>query len=182
KRCGFPRPVDSAPVSPKGPRKACKRQWLRPLPLTRRPRGRAIAAVRAVRHRPPPVRGRVVSPDLGPLRPVLMPGPRLEKAELLVGHLIHFAEKLDHHAVGTLVIDGDVVADNVAQRAPGQLDLVLGEEIAGSLDVGPVAYLKCNMMNRGLGVAQEIHGVMIAAATQEGEEIASPIRDAETEH
>src|SRR5262249_44568269 len=57
-----------------------------------------------------------------------------------------------------------------------------GEEIAGSLDVGPVAYLKCNMMNRGLGVAQEIHGVMIAAATQEGEEIASPIRDAETEH
>src|SRR5262249_46783808 len=36
--------------------------------------------------------------------------------------------------------------------------------------------------NRGLGVAQEIHGVMIAAATQEGEEIASPIRDAETEH
>src|SRR5689334_5319128 len=47
-----------------------------------------MGAIRAVRHRSPPVRGRIVAPHLWPLGPVLMPRPRLEKAELFVVHLI----------------------------------------------------------------------------------------------
>ena len=37
-------------------------------------------------------------------------------------------------------------------------------------------------MDRGLGIAQEIHGVMVAAAAQEREEIAAPIRDAKAQN
>src|ERR1700758_1854038 len=68
-----------------------------------------MGAVWAVRHRPPPVRRRVVAPDLGALRPVLMPGPRLEKAELFVVHLIHLAEEFYHDAVRAPVIDRNIV-------------------------------------------------------------------------
>src|SRR5262249_45587363 len=85
----------------------------RALSLAGGPRRRAIASVRAVRHRPPPVRRRIVAPHLRSLRPVLVPGARLEKAELLVVHLVHLAEEFDHHAVRTLMIDRDVVTDNV---------------------------------------------------------------------
>jgi hypothetical protein len=55
-----------------------------------------------------------------------MPRPRLEKAELFVVHLIHLAEEFDHDAVGIAVIDRNIVPDNVAQRPPGERDLVLG--------------------------------------------------------
>ena len=37
-------------------------------------------------------------------------------------------------------------------------------------------------MDRGLGIAQKVHGVMIAAAAQEGEEIAAPIGNAKAQH
>src|SRR3984885_2246334 len=144
-------------------------------------RGGAGVAVRIVRHRPPPIRQRVVAPHFGPLRPVLMPWPRFEKAKLLVVHLIEFAEEFDRHAVGVLVIDRDVVPDNVTQRPPGQLDVSFGEEIAGAFDVRPVAHLEGDVMDRGFGVAQEIHRVMVAAAAQESEKIAAPIRNAKPE-
>ena len=108
---------------------------------------------RAARHRAPPVRRRIVAPHFRSLRPVLVPGPRLEEAELLVEHLVHVAEKLDHHAVGIVVIDGDVVADDVADRPPGELDVVARQEIAGALDVRPVADLEGDVMDRGRAVA-----------------------------
>src|ERR1700716_567731 len=44
---------------------------------------------------PPVVGGGVGAPDLRPLRPVLVPGPRLEIAELLVVHLVEIGEELD---------------------------------------------------------------------------------------
>ena len=38
-------------------------------------------------------------------------------------HLVHLAEKFDDDAVGVLVIDRDVMADDVTHRPPGELDL-----------------------------------------------------------
>src|SRR5204863_4532124 len=140
-----------------------------------------MGAVRTMRHRSPPIRRRIVAPNLWPLRPVLMPRSWLEKAELFVVHLIHFAEELDHDAIGVPVIDRDIVPDDVAERSPGELDIVLGQEIAGTLDVGPVAHLERDVMNGGLGVTEEIHGVMIAAAAQKSEEIAAPVGNAKTQ-
>ena len=63
-----------------------------------------------------------------------MPRPRLEKAELFIVHLIHLAEKFDHHAVGVLVIDRNIVPDDMPQRSPGERDLVFGQKIAGAFD------------------------------------------------
>jgi hypothetical protein len=51
------------------------------------------------------------------------------------------------------VIDRNVVADDVAQRAPGELDLAFHQEIAGALDVGPIAHFKRDVMDRGPGIA-----------------------------
>src|SRR5579872_5164575 len=144
-------------------------------------RFRAMRAIRTVRHRPPPVRRRVVAPHFRTLGPVLMPRPRLEIAELLVVHLIHLAEKLDHHAIRIAVIDRNIMSDDVAERSPGQRDLVLGQKIGSPLYIGPVAHLKRDMMDCGLGVTEKIDGVMIAAAAQKGEKVAAPVRHAKTE-
>src|SRR3981081_349670 len=84
----------------------------------------------------PIVRGGVVAPDLRPLRPVLMPRPRLEITELLVMHLVEIGEELDRDAVGILMIDRDVVPDQVTDRAPEQLDVLASEKIAGTGDIG----------------------------------------------
>lgn len=88
--------------------------------------------------RPIEIRPRRRAPDIGlagdpglrPLRGVLMPGPRLEIAELLVFHLIKLAEQFDHLIVRIAVIGGDVVAGAVAQRAPDDRNLLLPEQVA----------------------------------------------------
>ena len=54
-----------------------------------------------------------------------MPRPRLEKAELFVVHLIHFAEKFDDDPVRAPVVDRNIVPDDVAKRSPGQRILFL---------------------------------------------------------
>ena len=81
----------------------------------------------------PVVAQRVSRPGLRHLRPVLMPRPRIEIAERLVLDLVHLAEQLDANIVGVAVIGRDVVADDVAARAPDQLDVVLAEEIASAV-------------------------------------------------
>jgi hypothetical protein len=78
----------------------------------------------AATRRTPPVRRRITAPNLRPLRPVLVPGPRFEEAKLLVEYLIHIAEEFDHDPVGIVVINGDVVTDDVADRPPGSLILL----------------------------------------------------------
>ena len=90
---------------------------------------------RAVGHRTPPIRRRVVAPYFRPLRPILMPGSWLEETELLVVDLVELTEKLDHHAVGILVINGDVVADDVADRSPGEPDVVFCRSKSGVVSV-----------------------------------------------
>ena len=109
-----------------------------------------------------------------------MPGPRLEKAELFVVHLIHFAEKFDDDPIRTPVIDRNIVSNDVAARSPGERDLVFGQQIAGAFDVGPVTHFKRDMMDRVFRVTEKIHGVVVAATTQKCEEITAPVGDAET--
>src|SRR5262245_9685591 len=131
---------------------------------------------------PPIIRRRVVAPDLRPLRAVLVPRPRLEIAEILVEHQVDVGEELDRDAVGVLVIDRDVVSAAVADRAPEQLDVLAREEVAGAVDFGFVAQLEREVMNIGVVGLEQIDRVVVAAAAQEGEEIAAPVRDFESEH
>jgi hypothetical protein len=135
----------------------------------------------AATRRTPPVRRRITAPNLRPLRPVLVPGPRFEEAKLLVEYLIHIAEEFDHDPVGIVVINGDVVTDDVADRPPGQLDIVVREQIACPLDVRPIAHLERHVRYKGPGIAQKIHGVVVAAAAQEGEKVAAPVRHPESQ-
>ncbi len=62
----------------------------------------------------------------------MVPRTRVEIAEVLVFHLVHFREDLDAHQIRIAVIDRNVVADDVATRAPHQLHLVVREVVAPS--------------------------------------------------
>src|SRR5215217_1846351 len=92
-----------------------------------------IARERAERAEAPIAAQRIVRPYLRPLREILMPGTRLEIAELLVTHNVHLGEDFHPLVVGIAVIGGDVVADHMANRAPDDLDVVAREQIAGAL-------------------------------------------------
>src|SRR6202044_3495505 len=85
-----------------------------------------IAADDALGAITPIVAQRVRAPHFRPLRPILVPWPRIEIAERLVLHLVHLAEELDAHLVGVAMIDRDIVPDDVAARAPDQMDVVAG--------------------------------------------------------
>jgi len=60
-----------------------------------------------------------------PQRHLLVPGPGLPVAELLILHESHLAVDLDPDAVAVAMIGRDVVADDMAERPPDQLDAVL---------------------------------------------------------
>jgi len=53
------------------------------------------------------------------------------------------------------VIDRDVVADDVADRPPGEMDIVVRKHVAGALDVRPVAHLEGDVMDGRVRIAQE---------------------------
>src|SRR6516164_10830403 len=92
--------------------------------------GVALRTIEIRSRRRAPDIGLARDPGLRPLRRVLMPGPRLEIAELLVLHLIELAEQFDHLIVRIAVIGGDVVARAVAQRSPDDRNLLLPEQVA----------------------------------------------------
>src|SRR5262249_48562305 len=79
---------------------------------------RVVAADRTFRAETPVIAQRFRPPHLGALRPILVPGPRIEIAERLVLHLIHLAEELDAHLVGVAMIDRNIVADDVPAGPP----------------------------------------------------------------
>src|SRR5580692_3136540 len=83
------------------------------------------------RRRRAPNIGLAALPGFRPLRRVLMPGPRLEIAEVLVDHLVELAEEFDHLIVRIAVIGGEVVTGPVAQRPPDDRNFPLAEQIAG---------------------------------------------------
>src|SRR6478736_1935984 len=94
------------------------------------------------RHNTPVIRSvRVLGPDLRLLRPVAMPRPRLEMAELFV-HLVELREQFGDQPVRRAVIGEQVVADAVAAGAPQQLVAVQAEVVAGGQHVAPVAQLE----------------------------------------
>src|SRR6202045_2563587 len=101
-----------------------------------------IAADDALGAKTPIVAQRVRPPHFRPLRPVLVPRPRIEIAERLVLHLVHLAEELDAHLVGIAVVDRDIVADDVAARTPDQMDVLAGHGFPPPPDIGPILYLE----------------------------------------
>src|SRR5688572_3643601 len=89
--------------------------------------GAVDPALRALFHHffrwrdPPVVRGvGILRPDLRSLRPVAMPGPRLEVAEFLV-HAVQLGEQLGDQSVRAAMVAKQVVADAVPPGPPEQL-------------------------------------------------------------
>src|SRR4029079_2689081 len=84
------------------------------------------------RHDTPVIRRvRVLLPHLRLLRPVAMPGPRLEIAKRLV-HLVELGEQLGDQAVRRAVIGEQVVADAVPAPAPHELIAAAAYAIPGT--------------------------------------------------
>ena len=104
-----------------------------------------------------------------------MPGTRLPIAQRLILHHVHFTIHFDPYTVRIAMIGGDVVADDVAQRSPNQLDVVFGQHLTSALQFAPILHLECNVMERGRFVAHKIHGVMVNAAAHENEMVADPV-------
>src|SRR5262249_32492430 len=92
-------------------------------------RRRAPAGLRAVGARP----------YLRPLRLILMPGARIEDADLLIQNLIKLGKELDHLLIGIAMVDRHVVSRSMAQRAPDDRDAVLRKHIAAVLEMREVA-------------------------------------------
>src|SRR4029077_13634742 len=130
----------------------------------------------------PPDRGLSRRPQLGPLRRVVVPGARLEIAELLVGPLVELAEELDDLFVLVAMIGGDVVTGPMPQRSPDDRHLFLSHQLARVLQVHEILELKGDVMKFGIGSGEEVHGVMIAVAAHEAEEVADPVGNAKTQH
>ena len=82
-------------------------------------------------------------------------------------HLVHLAIELDPHIVGIAMIGRDVVADDVTARPPHQSNVVLGQEVAGAVQLRPVPDLEGDVVELGLRVIDEIDRVMIDAAAHE---------------
>src|SRR3984885_4269800 len=143
--CARPRP----PHPPPPPPLARGRMELVPRPVEIRRRRRA------------PDIGLAALPGLWPLRRVLMPWPRLEIAEVLVHHLVEFAEEFDHLIVRVAMIGGDVVARTVAQRSPDDRDPALAEQVAGILQVDEIFQLEGHVVHFDIVAADEIHRVMV---------------------
>src|SRR5438045_1708817 len=135
-----------------------------------RPTVRLIAKARR-RRTAPHVRGRAARlPNLGALRPIRVPGSRLEIAERLILHQIELGEKLDDLIVRVAMIDEDVVADAVPAGTPDQLAPVLCQMIARVVDMRPVAQLEGNVVDLGACAADEVDGVNVWVVAQGGGE------------
>src|SRR5262249_24218704 len=91
--------------------------------------GLAAQEVRG-RRRTPGHRRIFALPDLGTLWVVVVPRPRLEVAERLVVHLIHFGEQFDDVVIRIAMIDKDIVTDAVPAGPPDERALVLRQHVA----------------------------------------------------
>ena len=106
-----------------------------------------------------------------------------ECSEPLIAQVrLHFTEELDPHLVGIAVIDGDVVADDMAAGTPHQMNVVLSKPLAGPLNLGPVFHLKRNMMELRYLIDYKIDRVVIRSAAKEGECIIAPVGHTKAEY
>src|SRR6476619_6516428 len=105
--------------------------------------------VRRGRRTPAGDRAVFPAPYLWSLRTVRMPGARIEKAELLVQHLVEFGKELDHALVGIAVVDRDIVSGAVSQRSPDDRDAVMRFFIESHVDHREVPHLESDMVHLG---------------------------------
>src|SRR6185295_14406119 len=134
------------------------------------------------RHDAPKIRGRrILLPDLGALRTVAMPRPRLEIAERFV-HLVELGKGLSDQAVRRAMIGEQIVTDAVAARAPQQLVAVEAEIVARLLHVRPIAQLEGGVEMAVRAGLHQVDGMMVGAAAQEREEVRHPVGLAEAKH
>jgi hypothetical protein len=134
------------------------------------------------RRRAPHVGDLLGVPDLGPLRAIVVPGPRIEIAELVVLHLVELGVELDHPVVVVAVEGGEVVPGAKTHRPPDDRNLPLAEKIARRLQVGEIFQLVGDVMHLDILAGDEIYRMMVGVAAHEDEEIADPVGDTETEN
>src|SRR5215470_2089316 len=121
------------------------------------------------------------APHLRALWLVLVPGARIEDADLLIQNLIKLGEELDHLLIGIAMIDRYVVAGAVAQRPPDDRDAVLRKHVAAVLQVREVAQLEREMMHVRILAPDEIHHVVVRVAAHEHEDVLDPVGNAKAE-
>src|SRR5215470_12680974 len=145
------------------------------------PRLLGIARKRTVRAKSPVIPQRLLRPHLWPLRAVLVPWPRIEISERFVLHLIHFAEQFDADIVACAMIGCHVVADDMATGSPDKTQVVLGEEVAGAMNLRPILDLEGNVMELRGWIDHEVDAVMIDGTTQECKGVVAPVGHSESE-
>src|SRR5262245_5439024 len=121
------------------------------------------------------------APHLRPLRLVLVPGARVEDADLLIQNLIQLGEELDHLLIGIAMIDRHVVPRAVAQRPPDDRNAILRKHVTAVLQMREVAQLERKVVQVGVLAPHEVDGVVIGVAAHEHEDVLDPVRDAEAE-
>ena len=110
-----------------------------------------------------------------------MPWARLEIAKLLVD-LVELSEQLGDQTVGRAVIGEKIVTDAMPPGPPDQLVAIEAEKIASGLQVRPIAQLERRVKMPVRVDLHQVDGVMVAATTQEREEISHPIGLAKAEN
>src|SRR5437868_4766084 len=110
-----------------------------------------------------------------------MPRAWIEIAELLVQHLVELGEKFGDQPARAAMIGKEVVADTMAPWPPQRPVAVEAEEVAGALQVRPVAQFERRVEVPVRARLHEIDRMVIGGTTQEREEVRHPIRHAEAE-
>src|ERR1043166_7991025 len=80
------------------------------------------------------------------------------------------------------MVGRDVVADDVADRTPDELDAIARKIIAGALQLRHIAHLERDVVKASFLVADEVDGGVVRAAAQKREAVAHPVRDLEAQH
>src|SRR5689334_16917651 len=118
-------------------------------------------------HRAPKVcRARILRPDLGLLRIVAMPWPRIEITQRFIFHLIEFGEEFGDEAARTQMIGEQIVADAVPSWPPKHPVAIKAQEVAGRLQMSPVTQLEGGVEMAVRAGADQVDGVVIDAAPQ----------------
>ena len=89
--------------------------------------------------------------------------------------------KLDDVAVWITMICENVVADDMAARAPNELVFVSTQEVAGTKYLSPIRELEREMMHLHHIAPGKVCGVMIGAAAHPDEYVFAPVRNAKSE-